>query len=68
MPMKAILFECLFLGDSRVDMETARAPGMRPVGAAWGFRGTGELVQASAAVIARSPLDVLEWFPGSRSS
>ena len=54
--------DCLLLGDSGVDMQTARAAGMLPVGAAWGFRPLTELTAAGAAGIARHPRDVLGWF------
>jgi phosphoglycolate phosphatase len=47
-------------------MHTARAAGMLPVGAAWGFRPTEELLAAGAAAIIKHPLEVLEWFDGSR--
>jgi phosphoglycolate phosphatase len=60
--------ECLFLGDSGVDMETARAAGMLPVGAAWGFRTTEELIRTGAAAIVRKPGEVLEWFAEDRSA
>ena len=30
--------ECIFLGDTKVDMETAVGAGMFPVGVLWGFR------------------------------
>ena len=40
-----------FVGDSRVDMETAVAAGLRPVGVAWGFRPRAELLAAGADVI-----------------
>jgi phosphoglycolate phosphatase len=53
---------CLLLGDSGVDMQTARAASMLPLGAAWGFRSEEELMAAGAARIARHPRDVLEWF------
>ena len=54
--------ECLLLGDSGVDMKTARSAGMLPVGAAWGFRSVDELVQAGAAHIVQSPLEISAWF------
>jgi len=50
----------LFLGDSDVDMETAIAAGMRPIGAAWGFRGAEELRSAGADRVVSDPLDLLE--------
>ena len=49
---------CAFVGDSNVDMRTAVAAGMVPVGAAWGFRGEDELLSAGAVIIARSMADI----------
>jgi phosphoglycolate phosphatase len=40
--------ECAFVGDSDIDMLTATAAGMLPVGASWGFRGEEELWKAGA--------------------
>ena len=50
--------DCAFVGDSDVDMKTAVAAGMLPVGAAWGFRGEAELRAAGARIIAASIADV----------
>lgn len=51
-------FACL--GDSGIDMETARAAGMYPVGALWGFRAADELRDHGAAALIEGP-----WaFPG----
>ena len=50
----------VYLGDSLVDMRTATAAGMLPVGAAWGFRTREELVESGAAVVIDAPLDLLE--------
>jgi len=54
--------ECVFVGDSGVDMRTAIAAGMMPVGAAWGFRGEAELRDAGATVIAASIRDIRAMF------
>jgi phosphoglycolate phosphatase len=43
--------DCGFLGDSDVDMKTALAAGMTPLGAAWGFRSRHELAAAGAAML-----------------
>lgn len=59
--------ECLLLGDSGVDMETARAAGMLPVGAAWGFRPIGELIEAGAVRIVHTPQEILECIDGPSS-
>lgn len=55
---------CLFLGDSGVDMETARRAGMLGVGAAWGFRPVDELRDAGAKHIIAHPLDLLPLLEG----
>ena len=52
--------QCLFLGDSTVDMQTAVAAGMYPVGACWGFRSAEELAQAGAKRLLEEPLELLE--------
>jgi len=49
----------LFVGDSPVDMETARAAGMVPVGVSWGFRSHQELVDAGAYVVLEHPADLI---------
>ena len=50
-----------FVGDTAIDMKTAIAAGMLPVGAAWGFRPE-ELAPAGARVVAERPADVLHVF------
>ncbi len=49
--------EVAFVGDTLVDVLCARAAGMRPVGALWGFRA--EEVAASGATTIRHPEDLL---------
>ena len=51
---------CAYVGDSDVDMLTARNTGMLPVGAAWGFRGPDELLQAGARLLVREPAELPE--------
>ena len=51
--------ECIFIGDSAVDMQTARNAGMRPVGAGWGFRPEAELRDAGALSVLHHPLALL---------
>jgi len=55
----------VFLGDTKVDMQTAVAAGMLPVAALWGFRTAAELRENGAAALAVSPLDLLPYFAGS---
>jgi len=49
----------LFLGDSDVDMQTATAARMYPVGAGWGFRTPEELMQNGARVVIEKPGELL---------
>lgn len=49
----------LFLGDSAVDIQTAIAADMRPVGALWGFRSRSELEQAGATELVQHPRELL---------
>jgi phosphoglycolate phosphatase len=51
---------CIFLGDSAVDMQTAKSAGMLPIGAGWGFRPADELWQAGAAQVIAHPMDLQE--------
>lgn len=43
--------EWLFVGDTAIDMQTAAAAGMLPVGVRWGFRDEAELREAGARII-----------------
>jgi phosphoglycolate phosphatase len=49
----------LYLGDTNIDMQTALAAAMYPVGAAWGFRTRQELQASGAAAIIAHPLELL---------
>jgi phosphoglycolate phosphatase len=50
--------EFLYLGDSSIDMETATAAGMYPVGVLWGFRSFDELKSSGARATIEKPQDV----------
>ena len=50
----------LFIGDSSVDMETAIAAGMIPIGCAWGFRGASELDQYGAKKLLKDPREIAD--------
>ncbi|MBD5641964.1 MAG: HAD-IA family hydrolase [Desulfovibrio sp.] len=47
-----------YVGDSNVDMQTAKNAQAYPVGVAWGFRGPAELAEAGAAVVLDSPAEL----------
>lgn len=53
--------EFLYIGDTAVDMKTAKSAGMFAVGALWGFRTEAELRAAGADALAAGPLDVLKF-------
>jgi phosphoglycolate phosphatase len=44
--------DCAFVGDTSVDMDTARGAGMVSVGVTWGFRGVEELQASGAQALA----------------
>jgi phosphoglycolate phosphatase len=47
--------EAVFIGDSEIDMETARNAGCYPLGVSWGFRPRSTLETAGAARIIDTP-------------
>ncbi len=51
---------CLYVGDSGVDMQTARAARMFAVGVLWGFRDRQELQREGAQVLVREPHEVID--------
>ena len=54
MPIDALMI----VGDTRVDMETAVAAGVRGIGATWGFREADELTAAGAASLINHPAEL----------
>ncbi|WP_461816266.1 HAD family hydrolase [Faecalimonas sp.] len=53
--------ECLYIGDSEVDMETARRAGLVSVGVSWGFRSREVLQNAGADYIIDTPCELLKF-------
>ncbi len=51
--------ECVMVGDSAIDMLTARNAGIASVGVSWGFRDRAELKQSGAGHIADTPEQML---------
>lgn len=51
--------ECLYVGDTWVDMDTGRNAGMDTVGVLWGFRGEDELRSHGAKYIIKQPMELL---------
>lgn len=52
--------QVLYVGDSGVDMRTARAANVRSVGVTWGFRSREELIEAGADHLVDQPEDILK--------
>lgn len=53
--------EALYLGDSGVDMQTARNGGIFALGALWGFRDAPELLENGADALLRRPTELLDY-------
>lgn len=53
--------ECLYTGDSDVDMLTGKSAGTLTVGVLWGFRSKEELLENGADGLAETPLDLLKF-------
>ncbi len=51
--------ECIYIGDSEVDVQTAHNAGVKCIGVTWGFRDNDELIKAGAEIIADSCDDIL---------
>jgi phosphoglycolate phosphatase len=51
--------EVLYVGDTAIDMDTARAAGFTPVGVLWGFRSRAELVEHGARHLVAKPMEIV---------
>ncbi|MDL2340164.1 MAG: HAD-IA family hydrolase [Pseudomonadota bacterium] len=51
--------DCLMIGDTSYDMAMAVSAGAVPVGVAWGYHDSAELVRAGAVTVAETPADIL---------
>ena len=47
--------KCVYVGDSEVDLQTARNAGMDCISVTWGFRAEAQLIEAGASVLVRTP-------------
>lgn len=52
--------ECLYVGDSEVDIATGQNAGIRTVSVTWGFRTEEELTRAGASCLIGKPEELLE--------
>ena len=53
--------ECVYVGDSDVDVFTAQNGGLRMAGVSWGFRGKAELQNAGAPFVADTADELLAY-------
>lgn len=49
-----------FIGDTKIDMQTAKSANMTAIGVLWGFRDEEELLEHGATFVVKHPLDILE--------
>ncbi len=52
--------QCLYIGDTAVDMQTGKAAGMFTIGVLWGFRERQELLDHRADMIVHHPMEIVE--------
>lgn len=57
---QAAVHESIYVGDSNVDVLTAKNAGVTSIGAAWGFRGRTELTDAGADYVISNPEQILD--------
>lgn len=50
--------QCVYVGDSEVDLQTARNAGMDCILVTWGFREEAQLIEAGASVLVHTPADL----------
>jgi phosphoglycolate phosphatase len=60
--------DCLYLGDSDIDMQTAHAARVLAVGATWGFRTAEELVRNGARRLIDHPVDLVPLLDASQQA
>lgn len=53
--------KCVYIGDSDVDMMTAKNSGLECISVSWGFRTREELVEYGADMIADTPMQVFDF-------
>ena len=50
--------QCVYVGDSEVDLLTARNAGMDCISVTWGFRDEPQLIEAGAATLVHTPKEL----------
>ena len=57
--------QCVYVGDSEVDLLTARNAGMDCISVTWGFRDEPQLIEAGAVTLVHTPKELEELLLGS---
>lgn len=57
--------ECIYIGDSDVDVYTAQNSGVKMAGVEWGFRGREELLRTGAPFVASTPKELFDYITGN---
>ncbi len=52
--------DCIVIGDSTMDLETARRAGMRAIAVTWGYHDRPRLVEAGAEILAENPAELAD--------
>ncbi len=52
--------ECIYIGDTSVDMKTGKAAGALTVGVLWGFRDMEELINSGADITVSTPQEIID--------
>ncbi|MEE1317891.1 MAG: HAD family hydrolase [Ruminococcus sp.] len=56
--------ECIYIGDSDVDVQTAQNSGVKMAGVEWGFRGREELISVGAPFVAKTAEELYDYISG----
>ena len=54
-------WECMYVGDSDVDVYTAQNSGVKMAGVEWGFRGKDELMSVGAPFVAQNTEELFSY-------
>ena len=54
--------ECVYVGDTEVDLATARNAGLPCIAVSWGFRSKEELIAAGAETIIDRPQEIIDFY------
>ena len=59
--MNMPLDRCVYIGDTEVDIETAKNAGMDCISVTWGFRSAQQLIDSGASVMVNNAEELFDW-------